>query len=287
MSKLQMRYRFPLLLAVACVCTSPVTAQMGARRPVSEHPLVKNQAAVQAGERRFQQLCGGCHGTRGEGGQGEGHGPNLVTSWEVRRASDARLKGFIHDGISGTAMPPFRLPDEQIVELAAFVRSLNAPASSVPVPGDTAAGKAIFTGKGGCVSCHMIQGQGGYLGPDLSNVGGTLRLDELRNAVLKRGTIPGAGYRPVMIQIAGQAPLKGVVRHESQWSMQVLDERGNLHLLHGPEMKNAVVMEKSWMPDDYGRRLTAAELNNLIAYLSRQAVGAPGRRDPAAAAEPQ
>ena len=68
-------------------------------------------------------------------------------------------------------MPPFALPDDQVWELAAFVRSLNAPASAVPVEGDAAAGEAIFFGKQGCSGCHAIMGRGGHLGPDLSNIG--------------------------------------------------------------------------------------------------------------------
>ena len=115
--------------------------------PNSNYALLKNPAAVEAGQKRFLQLCSGCHARNGEGGQGEGQGPNLVTSWEVRRAQDRDLFGFIKNGVKGTTMPAFALPDDQIWELAAFVRSLNAPAISVPVPGDAAAGEAIFFGK--------------------------------------------------------------------------------------------------------------------------------------------
>ena len=86
-----------------------------------------------------------------------------------------------------------RLPDDQIWELAAFVRSLNAPASAVPVQGDAAAGEAIFFGKEGCSGCHAIMGRGGNLGPDLSNIGATRRLGEIREAILnpKAEATPG------------------------------------------------------------------------------------------------
>ena len=109
--------------------------------PNSNYALLKNRAAVDAGQRRFLQLCSGCHARNGEGGQGEGQGPNLVTSWEVRRAQDRELFAFIRNGVKGTAMPPFALPDDQIWELAAFVRSLNAPASAVPVAGRRGRGR--------------------------------------------------------------------------------------------------------------------------------------------------
>src|SRR5689334_15744789 len=37
--------------------------------------------------------------------------------------------------------------------------------------GDPARGKAIYEGKGDCASCHRINGAGGRLGPDLSDIG--------------------------------------------------------------------------------------------------------------------
>jgi mono/diheme cytochrome c family protein len=37
--------------------------------PNSGYALLKNRAAVDAGERRFRQLCSGCHGRNGEGGR--------------------------------------------------------------------------------------------------------------------------------------------------------------------------------------------------------------------------
>src|SRR5579875_709168 len=109
--------------------------------PTTASALARNTALVEGGGNLFRQYCTSCHGRGGEGGQGEGQGPNLATSWEVRRAKDPELFGFIKNGVKGTAMPAFPLPDEQIRELAAFVRSLNAPAIALPVAGDIREGE--------------------------------------------------------------------------------------------------------------------------------------------------
>jgi putative heme-binding domain-containing protein len=247
------------------------SAKPGSRRPVSEHVLVKDKGAVEAGERRFNQLCAGCHGQHGEGGQGESQGPNLVDSWEVRRASNDRLVAFIRDGVRGTAMPQFSLPADQITELSAYVRGLNAPAISLPVHGDVAAGASVFEGKGQCARCHMIRGRGGFLGPDLSNDGARMQMSELCTAILNPGAIRAPGYQSVTLRLRGQGTMKGIVRHQSRWSLQILDEKGELHLLHGDEMGQATLTTTSWMPDDYSRRLTADEVDNVVAFLSRQA----------------
>jgi len=265
-------------------------AQLGrVGAPSAANPLARDPKAVAAGETQFQQLCTGCHGRSGEGGQGEGKGPNLMNSWEIRRASDRQLFAFIHDGVSGTAMPAFALPDQSIRELAAYVRSLNAPANSVPVSGDAHAGEGLFFGKAGCAGCHMIRGHGGYLGPDLSEIGAKRRLGELRQALLHPDTLATDGYSPVMLQSAQGKQIKAIVKQQSNWSISVLDETGELHLLRGSEMRRVSAQLRQWMPADYADRLTPDEIQNLLAYLSRQSLHLPttsSERPSASAEEP-
>jgi cytochrome c oxidase cbb3-type subunit 3 len=261
----------PNLLLLVLVLSLPALAQLDRiPLPTTANSLTRNPAAVEAGRRRFQQLCSNCHGRTGEGGQGEGQGPNLMNGWEVRRAKDAQLFSSVRNGVKGTLMPAFPLPDDNIWELVAFVRSLNAPASSVAVPGDAVQGEAVFFGKGGCSGCHMVRGRGGYLGPELSNIGATRRLAELREAILHPKELPSDGYKPVLLRTADGRQMRGIAKHYSNWSIQVLDESGAIHLLRGPAMKYAEFQNKTWMPADIASRLTPDEIKNLLALLSHQ-----------------
>ena len=264
--------KLPLTLALLPCLAWAQLDRVGA--PNSNYALLKNPTAVEAGERRFLAMCTACHGRTGEGGQGEGQGPNLMTSWEVRRALDNDLLASIRNGVKGTAMPAFALPDDQVRELAAFVRSLNAPAVSVPVQGDASAGEAVFLGKGGCADCHMILGRGGFLGPDLSNVGASRRLNEIREAIVSPKSEATSGFRPLLLIVPGGPPLRGVAKHESHWSLQILDERGTLHLLHGPNTASAHFQPESWMRTAMNKiQLSPEEVQNLLAFLARSTVG--------------
>jgi cytochrome c oxidase cbb3-type subunit III len=248
--------------------------------PSSANPLTRDAAAIEAGQRRFRQVCSSCHGRDGEGGQGEGRGPNLMNSWEVRRAKDAQLFSSVKNGVAGTLMPAFPLPDRQVWELVSFVRSLNAPASSVSVQGDAAAGEAVFFGKGGCSGCHMIRGRGGYLGPDLSNAGAVRRVSELRASIVSPKELPSEGYRPLLLKLSGGRQVRAIAKHYSNWSIQALDEEGELHLLRGAAMQAAAFQNKTWMPTDYAGRLTSAEIDNVIAFLSRQSIRPESQSEP-------
>src|ERR1700730_13169162 len=108
-------------LGCAFLCAVPVMGQLDRiPPPTSANPLTRDAAAIEAGQRRFRQLCSSCHGRDGEGGQGEGQGPNLMSSWEVRRAKDAQLFSSVKNGVKGTQMPAFPLPEPQVWELVAF-----------------------------------------------------------------------------------------------------------------------------------------------------------------------
>jgi putative heme-binding domain-containing protein len=154
------------------------------------------------------------------------------------------------------------------------------------VPGKVEEGSAIFFGKGQCSTCHMIHGKGGFLGPDLTDIGASRRLDQLRDALLMRSSggstsgdlygDPMAGYRAVLLKTDDGRTVRGIAKHYSNYSAQILDENGKIHLLHGPEeLKKMTLREKSWMPDDYSKRLTPEEIQDVLAFLSRQSVRPP------------
>jgi putative heme-binding domain-containing protein len=53
--------------------------------------------------------------------------------------------------------------------------------------GNAERGRAVFEGKGNCLSCHRIAGQGSYVGPDLSEVGSARAPALLERAILDPG----------------------------------------------------------------------------------------------------
>ena len=60
------------------------------------------------------------------------------------------------------------------------VAAQGVPAVSA---GDPAAGKALFEGRGGCLSCHAIEGRGSKAAPDLSWIGVLRSRDSLRRTL--------------------------------------------------------------------------------------------------------
>lgn len=237
-------------------------------RGFTPSPLAGNPEAVAAGHKLFTSACGGCHGLNGEGARG----PNLADGRIIRRSSPDRLFDAVKHGVRGSDMPAFNLPDEKIWQVLAYVASLSAPAVQNPPPGDARAGRELFFGKAGCSRCHAIFGQGGFLGPDLSGAGEAHSVKQLREALLDPTSRSSDYYRGVTVVTKRGETITGVARNHTNYSLQILDAQGELHLLTTDEVQKVSWHEGSIMPGDYAKRLTPADIDNVLAFLSRQSV---------------
>jgi PQQ-dependent dehydrogenase (methanol/ethanol family) len=233
------------------------------------NPLAGSPAAVAAGERLYRQTCQACHGGQARGDRG----PALATNNFAHGNDDADLFRNIRSGISGSAMPSFsKLTNDQTWQLVSYIRSLSGGGASEVVAGDPAAGELLFYGKAACGSCHAVNARGGLVGPDLSAAGRTAAAT-LRAKILNPDTdmnpnergrrAPGA----VVVKTSDGSEIRGVLRIEDTFSLQMTDVSGKLHLLDKARIQEERYEFKSLMPDDFAKRLSTAEIQNIVAYL--------------------
>src|SRR5438270_13545939 len=146
----------------------------------STNPLGRSPEIAAAGRQLYNASCTVCHGLEGTAGD---RAPALAAGRRYVRSSDDDIFAAIKNGIPGTPMPPAGLPDDSAWKITAYIRSLRAAASDEYVEGNLQQGAEVFHGKAGCSGCHMIRGNGGLLGPDLSNIGAERSLRQLREAL--------------------------------------------------------------------------------------------------------
>ena len=250
------------------VCVAVCFAQSKRDPGAAKNPFAGKAEAIEAGQKRFREGCAACHGANAEGGRG----PNLNESSDLRRITDEQLFATIRHGIPGTDMPASPMPDNSVWEVEAFVRSLNSPAFSVPVRGNVKAGSELFFGKAQCSDCHMVRGKGGYLGPDLTNIAATSTERQLRESILNPSARITPGFTGVAVELKNGSRIQGVAKNYSNYSLQILDATGTLHLLNTIDVKEIELRRKSIMPGNYSQRLSPAELENILSFLSRQVV---------------
>jgi cytochrome c oxidase cbb3-type subunit III len=257
----------------AGVLLAPVIAAQ--RQPDKTNPAGSSEQAITEGRLIYGRTCTVCHGMNGAAGD---RGPALGAGRSHVVRTDQAIFEAIQKGIPGTAMPPSGLPPMEIWKVVAYIRSLRATASDAFVSGDVAKGERIFRDRGQCGTCHMIRGRGGISGPDLSNIGGEQTLEAIRGALTKERPYVPRGYQAVEVITADGRRLSGIAKNEDNFSLQLLDMDGRLQLFTSGELREIVHKEKSIMPRDYGKVLAPGELQDLLAFLSRQVVHKVERR---------
>ena len=241
----------------------------------TRNPLEGKAEAVEAGRQLYLNSCSACHGPNAEGGRG----PRIAQNGEIRGANNKRLFNSIKNGVRGSDMPPSNHPDDKIWQLVTFVKSVNAPAYEAKLSGSVDSGRAIYHGKGGCAGCHMIRGQGGALAPDLTNAGMGRSVPQLREAILRPSEKPTEGFRGVTVKTKQGESIKGVAKDNTNYAISVMDASGRLHLLSKVDLTDIVFSKNSLMPEDYGQRLSKQEVDDVIAFLARQAVRPPAPKE--------
>lgn len=218
---------------------------------------------AEAGRKQFASLCAGCHGVDGGGGE---YGPNIVDMRRFGESPERDVADVIKNGIPDSGMPAFALPQKDIDALVAFVHALRAPAADHPAPGDAAAGERYFFGEGKCSGCHMVKGRGGELGPDLSNIGRERRLGQITQALRNPGASTVSGYRVASLRLRDGSTLRGLVKNESNYDLQLQTLDGKLQLLEREQIAEETREPAPLMPPAKG---TDEELRDVLAYLSR------------------
>jgi len=220
--------------------------------------------ALLRGRKLFDSHCARCHNMGGTGGEG----PSLARPTLRYAADEEALVKVIQEGIEGTDMPgAWQISGNEVRQIAAYVRSLGR-VESTPLPGDRERGRDVFEGASGCGSCHIIEGQGGILGPDLSDVGLRRGADYLRESLVSPDATIPERYLLVRAQTRAGEEVVGVRVNEDSFTIQLRDQAGRIHSLSKLELEDLEkAFGESLMPS-YGSELRATELDDLIAYLA-------------------
>jgi putative heme-binding domain-containing protein len=232
--------------------------------PGVQNPFGNDRQAVAMGAELFRVHCAACHGAQGEGGSG----PDLTEGVYAAGDRDEDLRQVVTRGRGGV-MPGFRniLDEESIWRLVSFMRSV-AGRNLGTVQGDAAAGGQLFWGKGVCGQCHRVGLNGASAGPSLTLIGARRGAAYLRESLVSPDAAVPRGYATVGVVLRDGRTIQGIRSRSDNFSIQFMDMQGNFHSYLRDEVREITESEKSLMPA-YGNMLSDAELNDLVAYLSR------------------
>lgn len=270
----------PLALRGACAL-SLLLLVCGAIRAQDANPFANDPKAVAAGESQFRANCAFCHGL---GARGGGRGPDLTRAQKKHGKADSDLFRTINDGIPGTAMPQngttsqgVGMTSEEIWQVIAYIRSVEKK-SGPALNGNAVHGDKLFHGSAGCFTCHMINGKGGRLGPELTNVATARSTESLVESIrdpsrrLATGLIENTKefpqeYETVSVVTADAKAFKGVALNEDNFSLQMMDTQQQIHLFEKDKLRSFTKTRESLMPAYDEKTLSDQDVRDLLAYL--------------------
>jgi len=254
------------------------SALLGAQ---DHNPFAGDPKAAKAGEFEFRINCAFCHGL---GARGGGRGPDLTRARKRHGDSDAELFRTINQGVAGTAMPPngttgqgVGMTDEEIWQVIAYLRSVQVKTPE-HLLGNAAHGKELFYGDANCSGCHMLEGKGGRLGPDLTSVGGARAagyiVDSIRNPSrrLAQGLTEATKefpqeYETVTVVTPEGKQITGVTLNEDSFTVQVMDANQQIHTFAKDKLRSFKKTRTSLMPAYDTSLLSDKDLQDLVTYL--------------------
>jgi len=273
-----------------CIATLALSLMMGVSA-LSVAAQVKNPYAGDAkvaklGEFEFRANCAFCHGLGAHGG---GRGPDLTRTPKKHGDADGEIFNTINNGVPGTAMPPngatqqgVGMTEEEIWQVVTYIRSVEKKPGTVS--GDAKHGRELFYGNAGCATCHMFDGKGGRLGPDLTAAGTSRSMEYLAESIRNPSRRLAQGISEAMKEFSAEyetvdavtndgTNLRGTLLNEDSFTIQFMDMREKVHSLDKASLKSLRKSRESLMPAYDEKGLPEKDLQDLLAFLTSGAAG--------------
>jgi len=171
-------------------------------------------------------------------------------------------------------MPAFRsLAASDVKAVVAYLRLLQGTNKTVALPGNPARGKTVFFGEGGCSRCHMVAGEGGFIASDLSGYSGAHSAQEIRNAITQSNPASENQVHKALIVTRDGQQYTGRARNQDNFSLQLQSLDGTFHFFTKSDIDRIEYSEQPLMPANYGAKLSAQDLNDLVSFLISSAKG--------------
>jgi len=194
----------------------------------------------------------------------------LQEAWDTNR-----LPEFVRPQVLAAATtkdPAIRDLFEQYVPDSQKVKRLGTvirPEGLLAPKGDVGRGKEVFFKTTGlqCATCHKAGGEGGQVGPDLSDVGKRLSKRQILESILDPSKDIDPKFAAYIVEVDDGRQLSGLIVARDAQSLTVRDPQGKDTKVPLSKVQAQVPSKKSLMPDQLLRDLTREQAADLLAYL--------------------
>jgi alcohol dehydrogenase (cytochrome c) len=167
-----------------------------------------------------------CAGCHGDDGTGGGLGPGILEVRNTRITSRSALRDLIRNGIPDVGMPAFPMPDAELERVVDYVYFIKTPAAAASTNPTLPPGTAA-------------EGR-------------------------RRDSAPSS-FKPVTVRLTNGQEIRGVIKYENAFELQLFGFDGKLHLLSTQSVRS---IERNPSSSLHSIQPTPAEMSNLLAYFA-------------------
>jgi len=132
-------------------------------------------------------------------------------------------------------------------------------------PGDPHAGERVF--RNFCAQCHVIHGQGGTVGPDITANGRTT-FEQLLSNVFNPSLVIGPGYQVTTVVTGDGRSLTGLIAEDNDERIVIRMPGEGQETIPRHNVKYTRASKLSMMPEGIEALLSKKDLADLFAFLS-------------------
>src|SRR5262249_53968409 len=133
--------------------------------------------------------------------------------------------------------------------------------------GNSKNGAMVYTTSGTCANCHVVNGAGKEVGPDLSEIGKKLSREALYESIL----FPSAGishnYETYVVETKNGNVASGILVSQTPDAVVLKGSDAIVRTFKKSEIETLVKSNVSLMPADLNKAMTVQELTDLVEYL--------------------
>jgi putative heme-binding domain-containing protein len=189
-----------------------------------------------------------------------------------RRDYPDQLKDALAAALNSAKSPSVR-------ESAASIFPPSPSKGSTPLPpldelvemrGDAERGQSAFNNAGTCAKCHLVDGVGKDIGPDLSAIGDKLPKQALFESILYPSAAISHNFETTSIVTDEGLVYSGILTSETDREVKLKDENGIIRTIPASAIEENEKLDVSLMSADIQKLLSPQELVDIVEYLSTQ-----------------
>jgi putative heme-binding domain-containing protein len=180
----------------------------------------------------------------------------------LREAGSAAVYASASDPIRARAAKVFPLPPTGDARPLPPVRQL------LRSRGDVRKGEIVFATVGTCAKCHVVNGQGKDVGPNLSEIGAKLSRPAIYESILFPSAAISHNFAAYTVVLTNGNVATGILISRTPDSIAIKGSDAVTRTYRASEVEEIKEQTVSLMPADLQKAMTADDLVNLVEYLT-------------------